>query len=249
MGNAAIEQHVREMRDPFQVGDLTGDQRTLGYGLTAGRAFPVRDGLIILRRRALYPTPGPWRICGVSKTVDATIRNRAAYVHGADTAWHYIAARAFGNGQVGAWSKPLRLDFDGAGDLITPALPAWPIELSVSPQPAAKMLVTWSYDPWGQGDWPKDFAVYIGLSKAAIIYTTPFATVDFDPTVASYEYTTPFLAIGKKYAFAVRARNSGGVEEQNTYTTEEAIAAGTPPTDATVQLASPRRRGGGVKRR
>ena len=244
MGNATINQHAREMRDGHLAGDLTGELRSLGYHQTVGRSFPVRAGLLVLRRRSLYPTPGPWRICGVAETGAATIRNRAAYTHGASTGWQYSAAHVFGNGQVGAWSKPIRVDFDGAGDRITPALPMWPIELAAEPVAGGKARVTWSYDAWGQGGWPTDFAVYIGFTKDTISYVTPVGTVAFDLQARHHELTTVVIGDGIQVAFSVRARNSGGVAETNTFTTDEMITRLTGPTDATVQMATPRRRGG-----
>lgn len=243
-GNAAIAQHMKEMRDGFQRGGVTLELRTLGYGQTHGRFFPFREGMFVLQRRELYPTPGPWRICGLAKLSDTTIANRAAYGHGANTAWHYTAAHVLGNGQTSACSEPRRLDFDGAGAIITPALPLWPIATAAVAIGGGKFRLSWQYNSWGQGGWPNDFVIFQGPDKDSIDYGTIIATVPFDPQTRFHSFETGAYAEAARRAFAIRARNSGGVAERNESTTEIAIARLTAPLDAVIQSVATRKPGG-----
>ena len=169
-------------------------------------------------------------------------------MHGPDTAWQYTACQVFGNGQMSPVSRWVRMDFDATGEIITPALPAWPIELTAEPIEAGKFTVAWAYDPWWQGDWPSDFTIYDGADVDSIDYGTAIGTVSAGGTSGTYEFTTGAYANGTKQAFAVRARNSGGVEEKNEITSDLEVARSAAPVDAKIQAVVMRRLGGGGAR-
>lgn len=247
MPDTVLTRQSRETRDPFLRGDLRVDQRSLGYGLTRGRRFPFKSGVVALLRRALYPIPGVWHYCGLAWLDDVEISNRAAYGHGANTAWQYAAARMHGNGYASEVGEPIRLDFDGDGEIITPFLPLWPILLAAKPIATGEFRITWGYNTWGQGGGPLDFVVYEGADESSIDYDTSLGTVAYRAGQDTFNFeTSESYADGTLHAFAVRARSVGEIAEQNTYTTPATKAMATAPAAAAIQTISvmrqPRRR-------
>jgi hypothetical protein len=246
MGAAILERQMRETRDPHRRGAWTAGMRILGYPRMRGRRWPYRSSLVVLRRRALYPTPGEWHECATADLAETVTANRAEHKHVANTAWQYAAVRVQGNGYESAASEPVRVDFDNAGDLINPRLPAWPLEVAATPIAGGEFRITWVYDPWGQGDWPADFAVYEGADAGSIDYDTIVGTVAFDPAAGEQVFTTSeTYGDGTEHCFAVRGRNSSGVEEKNTITTAVVTARASGPAAATIRRAVQPRRGGG----
>jgi len=242
MPDATLTRQMRETRDPFLRGDLAVDQRSLGYGLTHGRRFPLKSGAVALLRRALYPVPDEWHYCGLAWLDDTSINNRAAYGHGANTAWQYTAMRIHGNGYAAPTIAPIRLDFDGAGAIITPLLPLWPILLTAKPIATGEFKISWGYNAWGQGGEPKDFVIYEGPDEDNIDYQTPLGTVAFRAGRDTFTFeTSGSYGEGTAHAFAVRTRSLGDVAEQNTYTTAAIKAMVTAPAAAEIQTVSPLR--------
>lgn len=246
MATQVIARQMRETRDPHGRGDWTAEMRTLGHFRLRGRRWLYRAGVVLLMRRRLYPTPGAWDYCALADLAETEIANREAYPHGPNTAWQYAAVRVHGNGFASVASEPVRIDFDAEGAVITPRLPAWPLEVAATPIAGGEFTITWMYDAWGQGDWPTDFAIYEGSDADSIDYDTIVGTAAFDPSVAQHSYTTSeTYGDGTEHCFAVRGRNSNQVAERNTITTAVVTARASGPAAATIRRAAQRRRGGG----
>ena len=243
MSQDAMEQHW-ETSDPLLLGYADVDHLCLMYDTTDGLDWPHPDGPLLLKRRTLHGTPQAWAeglYCGMAGPDASTVKNWSSFPHVAEQGYQYAVFRSFGNGYVSAAPEPVRVDFDDGGDRITPALPKWPEALKGVAIAGGKFKLTWAYNPWGQGGWPKDFAVHLGSSPATIIYDTPLATVDFVASTRKFEYLTGAFQDGVGRAFAVRARNSDAVAEQNELTTPTLIARVTGPDPASVCMGSTRR--------
>lgn len=226
--------HLIDNMDPFQAA-IGPNAMQLGYLLTGGFVFPFLDGAYIIRRRRLYPAPGPWVECGIRPISGTTeITNFPGFDHDADMGYQYQAAVANGVGYRSDWTEPLRFDFDGAGDLITPFLPAWPTDVWAEAVAGGVFRIHWRYETFGQGAEPTDFSVHVGVTPETIIYVAATGTVDYVPGVQEYAFDTSPFADGLSRAFAVRARNSGAVAEQNELTTKAVIARATAPTAGTI---------------
>lgn len=208
----------------------------LGYLLTGGLFFPFLSGAWLLRRRRLYPEPGPWLECGIAPlSGTTTIGNFPGFAHEASMGFQYAAAVANGVGYRSAWSEPIRVDFDDGGDLITPFLPAWPTDLWAEPIADGEFRVHWRYSTFGQGAAPTDFEVYVGVNPDSILYDFPLGTTTYTPMVEHYTFDTSMgQADGTKVCFSVRARNVTPVAEKNELTTEIVTGKKTAPTAATI---------------
>jgi len=231
--------------DPLAMGLLGPEFVGLAYPAVFGLLMPDLVGPVVLIRRKVYPEePGDWHVAGTAHPDDTEVQNGDGITHAASTGWEYAAARMHGNGFCGDFSEPVRIDFDGAGDLISPALPTWPRNVRAEAGAGGTFIVRWEYVPAGEGEAPTDFAVYVGNTPATIDYNTPLGTVSYDATTEEYEYETGAYGDGTEKAFAVRARNSDTVAEKNEFTTLTRRAeAGTPPA-ATIQSAKVREAGG-----
>ena len=114
------------------------------------------------------------------------------------------------------------MDFDGAGDLISPGLPNFPVHLAARPLAGGKLRVSWVYVSVGEGAAPADFQVFAGVDGAAVDYNTPLvdSITGLNHTVATstekHSFTTAAYADGASVVFGVRGRNSFGVSEKNT---------------------------------
>lgn len=229
--------------DPFKRGFGDADHAELGYAVTKGFAFPATVDDILLMRRELYPTIGLWHYCGASAT--AALQNADGYPHEVSMGYQYAGAFCHPNGFRSALSEPVRIDFDGAGDLIAPALPMWPIQVVATPTAGGKFKLTWSYDPWGQGNYPTDFQVFAGLPMD---YGTPLTDSEtgltYTPYVAdqqAFSFTTGVYGDGVAKVFGVRARNSGGVAEQNTFVSTSRLARAAAPAKGEIRSVRQRR--------
>jgi len=240
MASQRLRQFI-ENCEPFG-GKAAPNAFALAYPLTRGLCFPLLAGAYILKRRILYPTPGPWIDCGMAFKSATTIRQYPGFTHTAGQGYQYTVAVTDGNGYISQHYEPVRVDFDGEGDLITPALPVWPLDMRAVAIVDGAFTVYWIYDPYGQGAAPADFAVYEGGDVESIDYESPLGTVDYSVNVRGYSYDTDGYDDGTAHAFAVRARNSEGVEEQNIYTTSVVIARATGPADGSIRAITPTER-------
>ncbi len=235
-----------ETSDPLLLGCADVDQLCLAYDTTKGLDWLHVAGVMLLKRRTLYPTPQRWQDglwCGgesVPGGGSGTIKNWPGWGHEAGQGYQYLIARAFGNGYVSAASTPVRVDFDDQGDRITPALPKWPEHVRAVAIAAGKFQVTWAYEPFGQGGPPTDFQVFGGSTPATIDYNTPLGTVAFH-NQRRLAFETGAFGEGTERAFAVRGRNSSGVAEKNTATTGVVTARVDGPAGAGIYVASTRR--------
>lgn len=193
--------------------------------------MPWRPGCFILQRRRLYPDVGEWTFVGSADVDAATIKNHPGFPHEPDMAFQYAAAVAFGNGQASEFCEPIRLDFDDDGELISPPMPMFPVNLFAVPIAGGKFLVSWDYDPHGHGAWPKDFQVFGGADAGSVDYGTPLVDsvtgLSFVSVVGAqrrFEFTTAGFSNGTTKVFGVRARNTAGRAELNTRTSSAAIA-------------------------
>lgn len=229
--------------DPFLSGDLGADQLGLMYPALRGVQQPDLAGPVVLYRRKIYPGDvEDWYIAGLAGPGASTIQNGDGITHAVSAGYQYAAARMFGNGFQGELSPPVQVNFDGAGDIISPALPVWPRELNAIPRAGGTFELTWVYLPWGEGTSPTDFQVFEGSTIGGIDYGSAIATVAFNPMASVQRHTTGAFGDGTPHAFAVRARNSGGVAELNELTTEVINAEDGTPAAATIgsaRVASP----------
>lgn len=231
--------------DPLKRGFSDPDFAELGYSLTKGFAFPALDDVIVLVRRKLYTTPELWHFCGQVDADQATVQNADGYPHDVSMGYQYAAAFCHASGFRSPFSEPVRVDFDGGGALITPALPMWPIQVAATPIAGGKFTITWTYDPWGQGAYPTDFQVFAGLpmdygtpltdSVTGLTYTL------YVPNHQAYSFTTGVYGDGVAKTFGVRARNSGGTAEQNEFTATSMRARAAAPAKAEVRSIRQRR--------
>lgn len=191
---------------------------------TRGQTFPWRDGGVVLLRRELYPDMHEWQPCGIAVDGETEITNYPGMTHLADQGYQYAIAQFGGNGMISAIRDPIRLDFDGAGDLIQPPLPMFPVHATAEAIAGGKFKVRWEYEPRGQGGYPTDFQVFEGADAASVDYNTPLtdsvtglSTVGYVGERRIYAFTTGAYTDRTEHVFAVRARNAGGVAEKNTY--------------------------------
>lgn len=245
---SVLRDHFRATSDPFFVGHSTGEYLTLGYAMTRGLVFPWSGGGVVLRRRRLYPDVQAWTFCGFARPADSTIYNMLGFDHGANTAWQYASAIALGNGFVGDFCEPVRVDFDNTGAVIAPALPLFPFGISAAPIAGGKFLIAFEYDPYGQGAGPTDFQVFGGTNPAGVDYNTPLvdsvtglAVVKYVAAGRRYVFTTAAFANGTEKVFAVRARNSSAVAEKNTRTSTTQFARTVTASAASVVVLGMRR--------
>lgn len=241
-------EHFRATRDPFLLGHSSVDLMSLGYALTGGLVFPYPGGGVVLRRRRLYPDLGDWKFCGFARPDESVIRNAAGFGHEVDAAFQYSAAIVLGNGFVGDYCEPIRVDFDGAGARITPPLPMFPRSVVASTLASGKFRVEWEYDPYGQGAYPTDFQVFAGAAAGSVDFNTPLVDsisgINTTPYLAGqrrFTFTTAAFANGTVKVFAVRARSSAGVAEKNTYTSAAATARTTTASATAVEVTGMRR--------
>lgn len=208
----------------------------LGLGMlaTGGLCFPYRGGGVILRRRSLYPTVGEWTYCGFARPNETAITSMLGYGHDANMAYEYSAAQVLGNGYAGPFSEPVRLDFDGSGNLITARLPNAPIHVVAEPIAGGKYALAWEYNAYGQGVPPVDFQVFEGADAASVNYGAPLTdsvtgltTVKVIGSRRRYEFTTGAFSDASSHVFAVRARNAAGTAEKNTFTSRTKTARST----------------------
>lgn len=233
-----LAHHHAAVADPFAIG-LSAECVCLLMSGASGMDWMFQDGGAALLRRTLYPEPAPWEYCGVAQQGEVVIRNYASFGHVADQAYHYAAQRFLGNGMVSRMTPPIRLDFDGAGALITPSLPAPVVGLAATPIAGGKFAITFAYDPWGQGGSPADFQVFAGADAGSVDYGTALTDsvtglnrVDFAGAQRTHTFTTAAFADGTARVFVVRGRNINGVAEKNTRATRVAVAKASLPPDA-----------------
>jgi hypothetical protein len=185
----------------------------------AGHLLPLHTDMAVLLRRKLYPTPENWRVVGQVEVGEGSVGNAGGFTHENDQGYQYTVTRMHPNGYRARVREPIRVDIDGGGSRIAPALPAWPRDIGVTPIDGGKFRVTWAYEPWGQGGYPTDFQVFEGSDAASIDYGTVLGTVSYVAEQRFYEFETDAFTDGTAHAFAVRARSSAGTAEQNTFTT------------------------------
>lgn len=244
MGTTALEQALRTA-DPSMMGDTQVDMLGFGYFETLGLHYPNPAPAIVLMRRKVYPgAVQDWHVCGWTGVAGTTIVNGDSFAHGASTGWEYAAAHIFGNGFIGPFSEPTRLDIDSGGDAISPALPTWPRNVKAVARVAGSYAISWRYETWGQGAAPTDFVVFEGSTIATIDYDTIIGTVVYDAAVQRQSHTETGFTDGTDHAFAVRARNSGGVQEKNELTTSVVGAEDGEPPAASILAAGLRGPGG-----
>ena len=229
--------HFKLNRDPFG-GYSNATAMALAYGLTAGFVFPFRAGLVLLLRRRLYPTVSAWRFAGMARVNTATVTNWASWPHENDSAFQYAVCKVLGNGFMSEITEPVRMDFDGSGARIVPALPMFPVNVVATAIAGGKFVVSWEYDPFGQGAVPTDFQVFEGTTPS-LAYGSPLTdsvtglnVVAYSPLRRVYSFTTAAFGDGTTHYFGVRARSSAAVAEKNTFATPAAVARSVGPAAA-----------------
>lgn len=265
-----LEQSVA-MDDSDALGEGREDFHRLNYDLTLGFDFGIPEGGFLLERSCLYPTARTPRYVGVATSDDGTISNDVFAPHEGDafadlfldpelddmldfpfaqrrscSAYLYSAARVLGNGFTSRMCPPIRTDFDADRRLITPLLPAPPSAVTAVPISGGRFLVSWSYDPYGQGAWPVDFQVFHGT--VGVDWGVPLQEqvsgllfVPFHPLRRRHEFVTAAFANGTSHVFGVRGRNASGICEANIIMTAARLASSSGPTAAKVVTAVARR--------
>ena len=225
--------------DPLGCGRGSPQHLELGFRATRGLVFPSYGDVILLARRRLYPEPEGWRYCGGTHATETTIMNGAGFTHEADMGYHYTVAFCRANGFRSAFSEPTRIDFDGDGDLIEPRLPIWPRHIGAIGIAGGMFSVRWTYEPYGQGDFPADFQVFGGPDADNVDYETPLthsqtglSYVPYIHRQRHYEFTSGAYDDLDRQVFGIRWRNSGGIAEKNVYTTQTARAHSSAPPPA-----------------
>ena len=238
-------EHHRAVADPFGRGH-TAPQMGLMMFVTRGLKVPFVNGAVILLRRKVYPDPttSPWQYVGWAVGSASQIKNYPGMGHDADQGYIYSAVRMLGNGMVSQAAEPVRLDFDGAGNLITPLLPNWPVNLIAEPIAGGKFAIVWEYVAYGHGAYPADFQVFEGATPGTVNYATPLVDSETGLNVVAiegdrrvYRFTTAAYANRSTHVFAVRSRNSGGVAELNSFTTATVKARSVTPADASAIIS------------
>lgn len=194
-------------------------------------------------RRELYPDVHEWDYCGIAMGADATLKNFASFGHAANQAYQYAAVAVLGNGFISQICEAVRLDFDAGRVLIQPLLPIYPINVTAAQLAGGKFRITWEYEPYGQGGFPKDFQVFEGASAGSVDYNAPLTDSATGLNIAAYSagrrvysFTTAAFSNQTPHVFGVRGRNANGVAEKNTYTTASKLAKVTAPIAAAAPL-------------
>lgn len=232
-----LEQHL-QVADTFRQGDRAPHLGLLMHA-TRGQRFLVREGGIALLRRELYPDPHPWTYCGLAKLADTQIKQFPGFTHAASQGYQYTAAEFLGNGFMSPIGEPLRIDFDGAGNRITPALPMFPVDVTATPIAGGMFAIEFGYDPFGQGGYPTDFQVFEGPDAVNVNYAAPLvdgvtslAAVPHVFARPSMTFTSPAYGDRTPHVFVVRGRNGSGTAELNTFTTPITLARSVLPSNA-----------------
>lgn len=231
---------LRRTMDPFLLGYSSSEHLQLAMSVTDGMAFPYAGGGVILQRRPIAPTVGVWSNCGFARPGELTISQMPGFGHDPDSSFQYRAAQVLGNGYASDFSEPLRVDFDGAGELIPTPLPNPPRRAVAAPIAAGKFLICFEYDAFGHGAYPKDFQVFGGATAVTVDWGVPLvdSVTGLNVVAATnrvrYEFTSAAFADGIAQVFGVRARNADAVAEKNTDTTISKTAR-----TATVTVAAP----------
>lgn len=129
----------------------------------------------------------------------------------------------------------VRIIIDSLGADVT-ALPNAPNALSVRSASGGGGLISWTYNPIGQGGAPLGFYVYLSPGTSPV-YGRPIASIPFVSGKVDYRFDVTGLADGASYVAAVRAFNSIGVEN-NTTATGLIVADSTAPNNVDQLVAS-----------
>lgn len=237
--------HHQAVADPFRLGH-TALQMGLMMFATRGLKVPFVNGAVVLMRKRVYPDPTvePWQYVGWAIGAATQIKNYPGMAHAVNQGYIYSAVKMLGNGMISQAAEPVRLDFDGAGDLITPLLPNWPVNLVAKPSAGGKFAIVWEYVAYGHGAYPKDFQVFEGATPETVNYGAPLVDSETGLDVVAlegnrtvYRFTTTAYANLSTHVFVVRGRNSGGVAELNTFATETVTARSVTPADASAIIS------------
>lgn len=106
------------------------------------------------------------------------------------------------------------VDEDG---LDVTGIPNAPSHLSARAKAAGTALVTWDYNPGGEGAPPQGFRVFIGTPTVS--FTVPVATVLYHADLDHYAATLSGLADGSVYQISVRSYNLNGEEKNSAIAT------------------------------
>lgn len=126
--------------------------------------------------------------------------------------YYYKVRNLSGAGVLTAFSAP-------AGFVTQASTPAAPSGLYAEALDGARIALNWDFSPWPG---VTQYSLYYDAASGTVDYGAPFAV--FSSTVSSW--TTPALAAGSQYRFALRARNRCGIEETNTAVAASAQAVG-----------------------
>jgi hypothetical protein len=233
-----LVEHDLAVLDPFELGD---DALSIGLmlDLDDGQVWPwIGDGGVALMRRALSPDAGDWQYVGIAGVQDDDVKQFPGLGHTAGQAYQYAAVTLLGNGMISQVSDPVRVDFDGGGAMVLPALPNAPTAIRAAPVAGGKMRVAWVYDQFGEGEKPADFQVFAGADAGSIDFNTPLIDSDTGLDYVAFAAAERFSLMTAAFAedvpkaFAVRARSSAGVRELNTAATDVVHAKAALPADA-----------------
>lgn len=195
---------------------------------------------VVLMRRAVQPTAGPWMAVGFSLELDS-VQNMTCYPHAAEQGYEYVARHLAGNMQLdGEPGRPLRLDVDDEGELVTAGLPARPMSAAGEPTAEGAMVVSWRWTMHTRAASPAGFRVY-----AADDLDTPLtdARTGLDYVVFRGAGLHQAIIAGFSHeeatSFVVRAFGAAGEEAGEVATKLEAAIALGPSTPEAVFDVTP----------
>lgn len=102
----------------------------------------------------------------------------------------------------------------GRADITTRPNP--PVGLSAHAKAGGKALVTWAYNPRGQGGAPTSFKVWLTAGTSVNYAASPATTVTYSAHTQSYRVTLSGLSDATAYVVGVRATNASGDETNAT---------------------------------
>lgn len=201
---------------PLQLG-LTPNGHANAMALSLG-AFWVRSrgGHNLYRWTGEAGDVQTDRIVGAAAARATEVRTFPWVGHEADaTYWYLLRAVAGGGVEESTTHQLRRVAFDASGHYVGQR-PNSPVGLRAGRLSGGRVGLSWSYDPVGQEAPPSAFDVYNdAASPGAIDYETAVGSIAFEPGRVLYSWTSASFADGTRISWAVRARSSDGVVEEN----------------------------------
>jgi len=225
MARSYIAKQWDEALDPVAFGE-SAVRAVAGGAVMDGEGFGLPG--VVLMRRTLHPTPGPWLAVGFAM-MGEPVANMECFPHEAEQGYEYVARHLAGNMQMdGEAPRPMRLDVDDEGELVTDGLPSRPTKVAAAAAGDGAIVVRWSWSMHTKAASPMGFRVY-----AADDLTTPLvdATTGLNYVLfrggGVHQARIEGYAHAEEATFVVRAYSAAGSEKGEVASErEDAIAEG-----------------------